>query len=108
MLFFFQAELKKKYSEEQLPATYASLENILKSNKGGDGFLVGDAVRSHDISPLLYVEDYVCVVGFRVVTIIVIPLHTDSTLHHSVVANNTHIPDHAWQFQLYTLQRSMQ
>ena len=50
-LFFVQAELKKKYSEEQLPAAYANLESILKSNKGGDGFLVGDAVRKQNIKP---------------------------------------------------------
>jgi len=62
-LFFVQAELQKKYSEEQLPAAYASLENILKSNKGGDGFFVGDAVSSNisplsPLSPLTRIEGY--------------------------------------------------
>jgi len=36
--------MKKKFLEEQLPAGYANLEGILKSNKGGDGFFVGDEV----------------------------------------------------------------
>jgi len=36
--------MKKKFFEEQLPAAYANLESILESNKGGDGFFVGDEV----------------------------------------------------------------
>jgi len=43
-LFFVQAAIEKKNSEEQLPNAYAGLENILKSNEGGDGFFVGDSV----------------------------------------------------------------
>jgi len=45
-----KAEIKKKYSEEQLPAAYASLEKILKSNKGGDGFFVGDSLTWADLA----------------------------------------------------------
>jgi len=40
-----QAELSKKFLEDQLPKSLAALENLLKENKGGDGFFVGDAVR---------------------------------------------------------------
>ena len=47
--------MKKKYSEEQLPNAYAGLESILKSNKGGDGFFVGDGVSDHAAFPLLKV-----------------------------------------------------
>ena len=42
--FFLQAELSKKYEDEQLPASLEKLEKILGSNKGGNGFFVGDAV----------------------------------------------------------------
>jgi glutathione S-transferase len=45
-----KAELLKKYSEEQLPAAYANLEKILKSNKGGDGYFVGDSLTWADLS----------------------------------------------------------
>jgi len=45
-----KAELLKKYSEEQLPATYASLEKILESNNGGDGFFVGDSLTWADLA----------------------------------------------------------
>ena len=39
-----QAELLKKYEEEQLPASLKKLEKILVSNNGGDSFFVGNAV----------------------------------------------------------------
>lgn len=58
LIFFFEkdetrkAEAKKKYSEEQLPISYAGLESILKSNKGGDGYFVGDALTWVDLNLL--------------------------------------------------------
>ena len=39
-----QAALKKKFLEEQLPTSLTSLEALLKQNKSGDGFFVGDEV----------------------------------------------------------------
>jgi len=39
-----QAAMGKKYLEEQLPRFLASFEEMLKQNKNGDGFFVGDEV----------------------------------------------------------------
>lgn len=41
-----QAAAKAKYQDEQLPPMLEKIENILKQNKGGDGWFVGD-----DVSP---------------------------------------------------------
>jgi glutathione S-transferase len=51
-----KAELKKKYAEEQLPVSFAGLESILKSNKGGDGFFVGDSLTWADLAFLMFVS----------------------------------------------------
>jgi len=51
-----KAELKKKYAEEQLPASLALLEGILVSNKGGDKFLVGDELTWADIGLMNFVQ----------------------------------------------------
>ena len=40
-----QAAPRKKYIEEELPEFLEKLEKLLKSNRGGDGFFVGDEVR---------------------------------------------------------------
>jgi len=45
--------MQKKFLEEQLPKSLAALENLLKENKGGDAFFVGDAVRSYHCSTLM-------------------------------------------------------
>jgi len=42
-------ELKKKYFEEQLPASLNKLEALLVSNKGGDGYFVGDQLTWADL-----------------------------------------------------------
>lgn len=47
-----KAEGKKKFSEEQLPASYAGLENLLKSNGGGDGYFVGSGLTWADLALL--------------------------------------------------------
>lgn len=47
-----KATLKKKLVEEQLPASLGNLEKLLKSNKGGDGFFVGDALTLADLAYL--------------------------------------------------------
>jgi len=57
--FFFEkdeakkTELKKKYVEEELPTFLTYLENILKSNHGGDKFFVGDDFTWADLSFLV-------------------------------------------------------
>jgi len=48
-------ELKKKYREEQLPGYLTLLENLLKQNHGGDGFLVGSGLTWADLSFLNFV-----------------------------------------------------
>ena len=46
LLFFamIQAELKKKFEEDNLPRVLTNLEKLLKENHGGDSFFVGDTV----------------------------------------------------------------
>lgn len=44
-----QAEKKKKFLEERLPKFLGYLEDILKENKGGDGFFVGDSLTWADL-----------------------------------------------------------
>jgi len=39
-----QAAIEKKYQDEQLPQVLSSLEALLKQNKNGEGFFVGDEV----------------------------------------------------------------
>jgi glutathione S-transferase len=51
-----KAELKKKYADEQLPTAYAGLESILKWNKGGDGFFVGDSLTWADLALLMFIS----------------------------------------------------
>jgi len=53
-----QAAIAKKYREEQLPEFLSALEALLKQNKNGDGFFVGDKVMDtrldkHSIGRLL-------------------------------------------------------
>ena len=40
----YQASIRKKWVEEQAPPMLEKLEEIVKQNKGGDGWLVGDNV----------------------------------------------------------------
>lgn len=42
-------DLKKKFREEQLPVSLGYLENLLKSNNGGDGYFVGNELTWADI-----------------------------------------------------------
>lgn len=44
-----KAELKKKFEEEELPDGLQKIEKLLKMNKGGDGYFVGDEVTLADI-----------------------------------------------------------
>jgi len=45
-----KAELKKKYLDEELPAYLTYLENILKTNQGGDKFFVGTELTLADLA----------------------------------------------------------
>jgi len=51
-----KAELKKKFGEEELPASLTYLENILKSNQGGDKFFVGNDMTWADLYILVLVS----------------------------------------------------
>jgi len=42
-----QAAIEKKYQDEQLPQVLTSLEALLKQNKNGEGFFVGDEVNEN-------------------------------------------------------------
>ena len=42
-----QAAIEKTYNEEQLPGFLAAIEAMLKQNKNGDGFFVGDEVNEN-------------------------------------------------------------
>lgn len=44
-----RAALKKMYAEVQMPEHYRNLENMLKANKGGDGFFIGDKLTWADL-----------------------------------------------------------
>jgi len=62
MLFFMEkdeakkAEAKKKFVEEQLPASLALLEALLVANNGGDKFFVGTEVTWADIAFMNFVQ----------------------------------------------------
>jgi len=51
-----KAEAKKKYTEEQLPASLAMLEKLLISNGGGDKFFVGTELTWADIAFINFVQ----------------------------------------------------
>jgi len=44
-----QTAIAKKYCEEELPGSLAALEAMLKQNKNGDGFFVGDEVNENTV-----------------------------------------------------------
>jgi glutathione S-transferase len=51
-----KAEMKKKFADEQLPASLTLLEKLLTSNHGGDKFFVGDELTWADIQFLSLVQ----------------------------------------------------
>jgi glutathione S-transferase len=51
-----QAEIKKKYIEEQLPAYLTLLEALLTANHGGDKFFVGDELTWTDLVFLNHID----------------------------------------------------
>jgi len=59
--FFFEQDeakkeaAKKKFVEEQLPGSLDGLEKLLKENKGGDGFFVGDGLTWADLGLVVLV-----------------------------------------------------
>ena len=50
-----QAAHAKKYCDEQLPDFLANIEAMLKHNKNGDGFFVGDKVSLHNNSRIILI-----------------------------------------------------
>ena len=42
--FLFQVIKRESYISQQLPAVLSKLENLLKSNNGGNGYFVGETV----------------------------------------------------------------
>jgi len=56
--------LMKKLKEESLPTQFANLEKILKQNKGGDSFFVGDSLTWADLN-FIHNADFVYMVGFK-------------------------------------------
>ena len=47
--FILKNEIRKKHETEQLPKFLGMLEKLLVSNKGGDGYFVGDKVITYYI-----------------------------------------------------------
>jgi glutathione S-transferase len=63
MIAFFQekdetrkAEMKKKFAEEQMPASLTLLEKLLTANHGGDKFFVGDELTWADLQYLSFTK----------------------------------------------------
>ena len=46
--------MRKKYQEEQMPKFLGMLEKLLVSNKGGDGYFVGDKVNATELLKFPY------------------------------------------------------
>ena len=53
-----KAEVQKKLEEETIPGCLEKFEKLLKNNKGGDGYFVGDGVRCATI--LLKIDAMSC------------------------------------------------
>lgn len=51
-----KAQLKKHFQDEHLPASMAKMEKLLKTNKGGDGYFVGDNMTLADITVSVVVD----------------------------------------------------
>jgi len=51
-----KAEAKKKFIEEQLPASLTLLEGLLSANHGGEKFFVGEELTWVDLAFLTYVD----------------------------------------------------
>lgn len=57
-----KAEMQKKFLEEELPKSLTALEKMLKGNKGGDGFFVGDALTWADLG-FLAMSGWLSIIG---------------------------------------------
>jgi len=51
-----KAAAKQKFLEEQLPVSLDNLEQLLRGNGGGDGFLVGDELTWADLGFLILID----------------------------------------------------
>jgi len=64
--FLFEADeakknaLKKKFIEEQIPASFVLLENLLKTNHNGDGYFVGSELTWADLG-VINVADWLSI-----------------------------------------------
>jgi len=58
-----KAQLSQKYATEQLPVFYANFEKLLKENKNGDLFFVGDSLTVADLTFYHYATMYVTFCG---------------------------------------------
>ncbi|KAK2163090.1 hypothetical protein NP493_1485g00055 [Ridgeia piscesae] len=58
-------EMKKKYQEEQMPKFLGMLEKLLVSNKGGDGYFIGDKITVADVK-IVGIFEWLPVFGINV------------------------------------------
>jgi len=68
--------MKKKYQEEQMPKFLGMLEKLLVSNKGGDGYFIGDKVNATELLGFPYFV-YECY-HRRAMTLTIIHLRQDT------------------------------
>jgi len=53
-----KSTLLKKFTEEDLPASFVNLEKMLVRNKGGDGYFVGDSLTWADLTLFQHVTSW--------------------------------------------------
>jgi len=58
-------KLLKKFKDEQFPQSNAHFEKLLKANKGGDGYLVGDSLTWADVTMFNHLTGYVQMAGIE-------------------------------------------
>jgi len=58
-------KLLKKFKEEQLPQSCGHFEKFLQQNKGGDGYLVGDALTWADVTLFNHLTGFVQMAGME-------------------------------------------
>ena len=77
--------MKKAFFEEKLPAAYASLESILKSNKGGDGFLVGDGVSAQHIIIIIIIVVVIIIITSTIIIIITTTTTNNNNNNNTII-----------------------
>jgi len=61
-----KAEIKKKYTDEQLPGFLSNFEKLLKANGGGDGYFVGSKLTYADLAVVYLFEQPSSMFGIEV------------------------------------------